>query len=93
MLSRALQTLLGRKVENLRGLHFEQSHTLSRLANMATDVDHGAECSAGGIRMLGMVAEIEARMEPIWLGDCVSVGLLFGDDICFPLRMMPVSRS
>jgi hypothetical protein len=55
---------------------------------MATDVNHGAECAAGGICVLGMVAEIEARMEPIRLGDCVSGCLLFGDDICFPSRMM-----
>jgi hypothetical protein len=27
-------------------------------------------------------------MEPIRLGDCVSGCLLFGDDICFPSRMM-----
>jgi len=55
---------------------------------MATDVGHGAECSTGRIRALGMVAKIEARMEPIWLGDCVFGCLLFGDDICFPSRMM-----
>lgn len=60
---------------------------------MATDVDHGAECSAGGIRMFGMVTEIEARMESIRLGDGVPDRLLFRDDFCFPLGMMQRGRS
>ena len=55
---------------------------------MATDVNHGAECAAGGICILGMVAEIEARMEPIRLGDGVPDRLLFRDDFCFPSRMI-----
>lgn len=55
---------------------------------MATDVGHGAECAAGRICVLGMVAEIEARMEPFRLGDGVSDRLLFRDDFCFPLGMM-----
>jgi hypothetical protein len=61
------------------------------MASMATDVNHGAEYPAVGIRILGMVAEVEARMEPIWLGDCISGYLLFDDDICFPFEMMTAS--
>jgi hypothetical protein len=59
---------------------------------MVTDVGHGSECSASGVRVLGMVAEIEARMEPIWLGDCLFGRLLFGDDICFPSWMKIAGR-
>jgi hypothetical protein len=38
------------------GQHFDESHTLSSVASMATDVGHGAECAVGGICVLGMVA-------------------------------------
>lgn len=36
---------------------------LIRVAHLATDAGHGSERAPGGVRFLGMVAEIEARME------------------------------
>ena len=59
---------------------------------MATDVDHGAECSASRIRLLGVVAEIEARMESLRLGDSVPDHFLFRDDFSFPPGMMQRGR-
>lgn len=63
------------------------------MADLATYVGDGAECPAGGIRVLGMVAEIEARMEPVRLGDGVPDRLLFGDDFRVPLGVMAVQTA
>lgn len=61
---------------------------LSRLADLASDVGHGSERAAGGIRLLDVVAEIEAGMEPLRLGAGVSDRLLFGDDFRVPPGLM-----
>jgi hypothetical protein len=53
----------------------------------------GTKCSAGGIRMLGMVAQIHPSMAEVWLGDGISDCLLFGDGFCLPLPMMAAEAS
>lgn len=60
---------------------------------MAADADHGAKRAAGRICMLGLVAEVDARMGSLWLGDGVSGRIFSGDDIYFSLRMIELNCS